>query len=108
MIACDNTMLGPVFQQPLGHGVDMVALFADEVCRRPSDLVAGAAVGSKALLRPIRLLRGAIGTQLDPHSCWMLGRSMETLSLRMRAAARNAEAVADFLGAIRGSARCMP
>jgi len=26
-------------------------------------------------------VRGAIGTQLDPHSCWMLGRSLETLAL---------------------------
>jgi methionine-gamma-lyase len=99
VIACDNTMLGPVFQQPLGHGVDVVLYSLTKYVGGHSDLVAGAAVGSKAMLRPIRMLRGAIGTQLDPHSCWMLGRSLETLSLRMRAAARNAEAVADFLGA---------
>ena len=99
VIACDNTMLGPVFQQPLGHGVDVVLYSLTKYVGGHSDLVAGAAVGSKAMLRPIRLLRGAIGTQLDPHSCWMLGRSLETLSLRMRAAARNAEAVADFLDA---------
>jgi methionine-gamma-lyase len=97
VIACDNTMLGPVFQQPLGHGVDVVLYSLTKYVGGHSDLVAGATVGSKAMLRPIRLLRGAIGTQLDPHSCWMLGRSLETLSLRMRAAARNAEAVAEFL-----------
>ncbi|MFL5235721.1 MAG: cystathionine gamma-synthase family protein, partial [Microvirga sp.] len=97
VIACDNTMLGPVFQQPLGHGIDVVLYSLTKYVGGHSDLVAGAAVGSKAMLRPIRLLRGAIGTQLDPHSCWMLGRSLETLSLRMRAAARNAEAVAEFL-----------
>lgn len=97
VIACDNTMLGPVFQQPLRHGVDVVLYSLTKYVGGHSDLVAGAAVGSKAELRPIRLLRGAIGTQLDPHSCWMLGRSLETLSLRMRAAARNAEAVAEFL-----------
>lgn len=97
IIACDNTMLGPVFQHPLAHGVDVVLYSLTKYVGGHSDLVAGAAVGSKAQLRPIRLLRGAIGTQLDPHSCWMLGRSLETLSLRMRAAARNAEAVAEFL-----------
>ena len=48
-------------------------------------------------LKPIRVMRSAIGTQLDPHSCWMLGRSLETLSLRMRRAASNAAIVADFL-----------
>ena len=99
VIACDNTMLGPVFQQPLVHGVDVVLYSLTKYVGGHSDLVAGAAVGSKARLRPIRLLRGAIGTQLDPHSCWMLGRSLETMALRMRASARNAEAVADFLGA---------
>src|SRR4051794_36836694 len=97
VIACDNTMLGPVFQQPLAHGVDVVLYSLTKYVGGHSDLVAGAALGSKARLRPIRLLRGAIGTQLDPHSCWMLGRSLETLSLRMHAAARNAEAVAEFL-----------
>ena len=48
-------------------------------------------------MKPIRTLRSAIGTQLDPHSCWMLGRSLETLSLRMGAANRNGEIVAKFL-----------
>jgi methionine-gamma-lyase len=48
-------------------------------------------------MQRIRLLRGAIGTQLDPHSCWMLGRSMETLSIRMEKANANARVVAEFL-----------
>ena len=48
-------------------------------------------------MRPVRQLRGAIGTQLDPHSCWMLARSLETLTLRMTQACRNAEGVARFL-----------
>ncbi|NOG69938.1 cystathionine gamma-synthase family protein [Roseicella sp. DB1501] len=96
-IACDNTMLGPVFQQPLAHGCDLVLYSLTKYVGGHSDLVAGAVAGSRAQLRPVRLLRGAIGTQLDPHSCWMLGRSLETLSLRMRAAARNAEVVAEFL-----------
>jgi methionine-gamma-lyase len=46
---------------------------------------------------PIKLLRGAIGTQLDPHSCWMLGRSLETLGLRMERANTNAALVAGWL-----------
>ena len=62
-----------------------------------SDLVAGAALGTHTLLQPIRQLRGAIGTQLDPHSAWMLSRSLETLSLRMNAACRSAEIVTRFL-----------
>jgi methionine-gamma-lyase len=62
-----------------------------------SDLIAGAALGPKILMKDIKALRSAIGTQLDPHSCWMLGRSLETLSLRMEKADRNARIVADYL-----------
>jgi methionine-gamma-lyase len=97
LVVCDNTMLGPVFQAPLRHDVDIVVYSLTKYVGGHSDLVAGAALGSTGLLHPVRLLRGAIGTGLDPHSCWMLGRSLETLSLRMHAAARNAEAVANFL-----------
>jgi methionine-gamma-lyase len=50
-------------------------------------------------MHEVRRLRGAIGTQLDPHSCWMLGRSLETLGLRMQRAADNARLAAQFLKA---------
>lgn len=99
VIACDNTMLGPVFQQPLRHGVDLSLYSLTKYVGGHSDLVAGAVLGRRDLLQPVRLLRGAIGTQLDPHSCWMLGRSLETLALRMRAAGDNARAVTAFLAA---------
>jgi methionine-gamma-lyase len=94
---CDNTLLGPVFQTPLAHGIDVSVYSLTKYVGGHSDLIAGAAIGARDRITPIRLLRGAIGTQLDPHSCWMLGRSLETLSLRMVAACRNAETVASFL-----------
>ena len=97
LIVCDNTLLGPIFQKPLRHGTDIVIYSLTKYVGGHSDLVAGAALGNQAVLRPIRQLRGAIGTQLDPHSCWMLARSLETLTLRMMQACRNAESVAQFL-----------
>lgn len=97
VIMVDNTLLGPIFQHPLRHGADISLYSLTKYVGGHSDLVAGAALGSTAVIRPVRAMRGAIGTQLDPHSCWMLGRSLETLSLRMRAAVANAVAVADFL-----------
>ena len=48
-------------------------------------------------MKDIKALRGAIGTQLDPHSCWMISRSLETLSIRMEKADTNARLVADYL-----------
>ena len=97
IVACDNTLLGPVFQRPIEHGADLSLYSLTKYVGGHSDLIAGAALGSKALMKDIKALRGAIGTQLDPHSCWMLGRSLETLSLRMEKADQNARLVADFL-----------
>jgi methionine-gamma-lyase len=97
IVACDNTLLGPVFQRPIEHGADLSLYSLTKYVGGHSDLIAGAALGSKALIRDIKALRSAIGTQLDPHSCWMLGRSLETLTLRMEKADRNAHLVADYL-----------
>ena len=97
LVLCDNTLLGPVFQHPLRHGADIVLYSLTKHVGGHSDLIGGAAVGAAATMRPVRLLRGAIGTQLDPHSSWMIARSLETLGLRMTRAAENALAVARFL-----------
>jgi methionine-gamma-lyase len=97
IIGCDNTMLGPVFQSPLAHGADLSIYSLTKYVGGHSDLIAGAVMGSRAGLKPIRALRSAIGTQLDPHSCWMLSRSLETVALRMQRSAANAAKVAQFL-----------
>jgi methionine-gamma-lyase len=97
VIACDNTLLGPVFQRPIEHGADISLYSLTKYVGGHSDLIAGAAMGSKAVMKAVKALRGAIGTQLDPHSCWMLGRSLETLSIRMEKADANAAKVAEFL-----------
>jgi methionine-gamma-lyase len=99
VIVCDNTLLGPVFQRPLQQGADVSVYSLTKYVGGHSDLIAGAALGSIETIRPVKALRSAIGTQLDPHSCWMLGRSLETLDLRMKRAAQNAIGVARFLRA---------
>ena len=97
IIVCDNTLLGPVFQRPLLHGADVCVYSLTKYIGGHSDLIAGAALGTKATIEPVKALRGAIGTQLDPHTCWMLGRSLETLGLRMERANDNAKLIAEFL-----------
>lgn len=97
IIICDNTLLGPVYQRPIEQGADISVYSLTKYVGGHSDLVAGATMGSRELINKIRLLRGAIGTQLDPHSCWMLGRSLETLQIRMEKANQNALLVAQFL-----------
>jgi methionine-gamma-lyase len=97
VLICDNTLLGPVFQRPLDHGADVSVYSLTKYVGGHSDLIAGATLGSKATIGPIKALRGSLGTQLDPHSCWMLGRSLETLGLRMERADSNARLVAEYL-----------
>ena len=97
ILACDNTLLGPVFQHPLAHGADVSLYSLTKYVGGHSDLIAGAALGAKATIAPIKALRGSVGTQLDPHSCWMLGRSLETLAIRMERANSNARLVAEYL-----------
>ena len=97
VIVCDNTLLGPLFQKPLVHGADVSVYSLTKYVGGHSDLIAGAALGSKKVMKPVRALRSAIGTQLDAFPCWMIARSLETLSLRMNAGTRNGQIVADFL-----------
>jgi methionine-gamma-lyase len=96
-VAVDNTFLGPVFQRPLLHGVDLVMYSLTKYVGGHSDLVAGGVVGSRDAVGPVKRLRGALGTQLDPNTAWMIMRSMETLSLRMHKSAQNAALVAKYL-----------
>lgn len=97
VLAVDNTLLGPIFQNPLKHGADMNIYSLTKYVAGHSDLVAGAVTGSDAVLAPLRTLRGWFGCQLDPNSCWMVTRSLETVALRMNKAADNARQVAEFL-----------
>jgi methionine-gamma-lyase len=97
IVACDNTLLGPVFQRPIEHGSDLSLYSLTKYVGGHSDLIAGATLGARRTIEPIKALRGSVGTQLDPHSCWMLGRSLETLALRMQRANSNARLVAEFL-----------
>lgn len=97
LMVADNTMLGPIFQKPLRFGVDLCVYSLTKYVGGHSDLIAGAVVGSHELCDRVRSLRSSMGSQLDPHTCWMLSRSLETLSLRMRASNAGALKVAEFL-----------
>jgi methionine-gamma-lyase len=96
-VVVDNTMLGPIFQVPLKHGADLTLCSLTKYVGGHSDLVGGSISGSANLVTQIMRWRSAIGTQLDPNSCWMLMRSLETLDIRMSRSNENAKVVAEFL-----------
>ncbi|MFQ3250805.1 MAG: methionine-gamma-lyase [Glaciecola sp.] len=94
---CDNTLMGPVFQQAVPQGIDIAMYSLTKYVGGHSDLVAGAVCGSREKLRPVRATRGALGLNLDPHTSWMISRSLETLSIRMERAADSGRKVAQWL-----------
>ena len=97
LLVVDNTFLGPIYQKPILHGADLVVYSVTKYLAGHSDLVAGAVAGRSDLMATVLKLRGLLGTQLDPHSCWLISRSLETLSLRMQRANESARTIAEYL-----------
>jgi methionine-gamma-lyase len=93
----DNTFLGPYAQRPLAHGADLVVYSATKFFGGHDDLVAGVVTGSTELIGPMKTMRYRIGTTADPHTAWLLGRSLETYPLRVERQTANARLVAGFL-----------
>jgi methionine-gamma-lyase len=97
VVMVDNTFLGPLWQQPLKHGADLVLYSATKFLGGHSDVIAGAALGAQAVVDRVRALRTFMGTMAGPWTGWLLLRSLETLKMRMTAQMKNARYVADFL-----------
>lgn len=97
VLAVDNTYMGPVWQQPMEHGADLVLYSATKYIAGHSDLIAGACLGKGHLMEPIRTMRTFLGNMADPQTAWLISRSLETIKIRMDRQAGNARRVADYL-----------
>ena len=97
LVVIDNTLLGPLMQRPIAMGVDFCMTSLTKYCGGHSDLLAGGVSGRIDLIQPLRLLRTTLGSHLDPHTSWLMLRSMETVHLRVERAMDNARKVAEFL-----------
>jgi len=96
-VIVDNTMMGPLWQRPLEHGADIAVYSLTKYVGGHSDLIAGSCLGSHSDMATVRGFRTILGTMTDPHTAWLLLRSLETLSLRMKKAETSALEVASFL-----------
>ncbi len=97
LLAVDNTYMGPLWQQPLKHGADLVLYSATKYIGGHSDVIAGACLGSHALLSRVKALRTFLGNMAGPNTGWLLLRSLETLKARMDIQSANADKVAEYL-----------
>lgn len=96
-LAVDNTYMGPIWQHPLKHGADFVVYSATKYIGGHSDVIAGACLGNKDILKRVKDLRSFLGNMAGPYTGWLLMRSLETLKIRMERQAQNAARVAAFL-----------
>lgn len=100
LIVVDNTWATPLFQHPLEHGADLSLHSATKFLAGHADVMGGVVLTDRAdlddELRQARFFTGAI---LDPHSAWLLRRSLQTLPLRMREHERVTAYMQEFLAA---------
>jgi cystathionine beta-lyase/cystathionine gamma-synthase len=89
----DNTFATPVNFRPLEHGFDLVLHSCTKYLNGHSDIVAGAAIGSKAWIEQITHRLNHLGGSLDPHACFLLDRGLKTLVLRVRHQSASALAI---------------
>jgi cystathionine gamma-synthase len=96
-LAVDSTVATPVLSQPLTLGADIVMHAATKYLNGHSDLIAGALVTRQdnEVWQRIRKVRAQLGGTLGSFESWLLLRGMRTLHLRVNAATRSAQRIAE-------------
>lgn len=98
LLVVDNTFLSPYISNPLSHGADVVVHSVTKYINGHSDVVMGVlATNNDALHEQFRFLQNAIGSIPSPFDSWLAHRGLKTLHLRVRQAAKSAQAIAEYL-----------
>ncbi len=98
-VICDNTFASPYNQRPLELGADLVVSSSTKYLGGHSDIVGGSIVikDQDLYAEKISYLQNAVGAIPSPFDCYLLIRSIKTLSVRMQKHNENGEKVANFL-----------
>ncbi len=98
LVVVDNTWATPLFQKPLLLGADLSLHSATKFLSGHSDVMGGILLTqSPELDDRLRQERFFSGCILDPHSAWLLRRSLQTLPLRMAEHQKVTKDFSDFL-----------
>ena len=97
LVIVDTTFMGPIFSKPLQHGAHVLVYSATKFFGGHSDAVAGIAMGTKALVGQIKVMRTILGSNSDPDTAWLIHRSLGTLQLRMEKQQESCLRIAEFL-----------
>lgn len=95
-VIVDNTYCTPALQRPLTLGADLVVHSATKYLGGHGDLIAGAVVGSKAVIDQVRVfgLKDMTGAVIAPLTAFLILRGLKTLELRMERHCKNATELA--------------
>lgn len=80
----DNTLLSPIFQQPLKFGADLVLHSVGKFIDGQGRIVGGAISGSYDFIQPLKDYLRSSGTCLSAFNAWLLCKSLDTLYARMQ------------------------
>jgi cystathionine beta-lyase/cystathionine gamma-synthase len=94
----DNTVATPLFQKPLAMGVDIAVHTCSKYIGGHSDLVGGAAIGSRALIERV-FRRGymLLGAAMAPMTAYLCLRGLMTMPTRLARHHAHALALAEWL-----------
>jgi cystathionine beta-lyase/cystathionine gamma-synthase len=94
----DNSYCTPLYQRPIGMGIDIVMQTATKYIGGHSDTIGGVLTGSGAMMKKIfdsEYLN--IGSGIQPFNAWMLIRGLRTLPARLDRITSTTRKIADFL-----------
>jgi cystathionine gamma-synthase len=99
IVCCDNTFATPVWQKPFEFGADLVMHSSTKYFGGHSDVMGGVVVARDrgGLSEKLRDYQYTAGNVPSPFDCWLIRRSLTTLSCRVRAQTHNASRLAGFL-----------
>jgi len=99
VVCCDNTFATPLWQRPFELGADLVMHSSTKYFGGHSDVMGGVVItrDNGGLAEKLRDYQDTAGGVPSPFDCWLIRRSLTTLSCRVRAQTENAARIAEFL-----------
>jgi cystathionine beta-lyase/cystathionine gamma-synthase len=97
LLMVDNTFATPALLRPLDLGADLVMESLTKMIGGHSDVTLGLVCGRGERGEEMAATASTWGLTSNPFDCWLAGRGLGTLALRMRTASANAAALADWL-----------
>lgn len=95
---CDNSYCTPLYQQPIGMGIDLSLQSATKYIGGHSDTIAGVLSGSSAMIERIfKSEFNTIGSGIQPFNAWLLLRGLRTLPMRLERISATTRSVFHFL-----------